>query len=169
MGISLVTHATGIAALGLNVRALVVRSDRELNRTSGLSALLWALNNLALGSHAAAALSVVAAGRQVSTSYVERFGPGIRRCSGLLSVAISAIAGALTWEGWPTVPTTAATMLVSYAVFNSTGVRLRLIMLASALAWMYNAWALDSWEQIVANALTAGAALIGAWRVRSVI
>jgi hypothetical protein len=163
---SLLAHATGIAALGLSVRALVVRSDRELNRASGLSAILWALNNLTLGAHAAAALSAVAAGRQASTSYAERLGARTRRWGCAIFVAVSAAAGALTWEGWTTVPTTVATMIVSYAVFYTSGARLRLIMLASALAWMYNAWALHSWEQILANALTAAAASIGAWRTR---
>jgi hypothetical protein len=163
---SLFAHATGIAALSLSLRALITRSDRDLNRTTGLSAVLWALNNLLLGAHTAAALSAVAAGRQASTSYAERRGPQIRRQSCGLFIAITVLAGALTWEGWISVPTTAATVLVSYAVFYSRGAQLRLIMLVSAALWMMSAWTLGSWEQILANALTAAAAAVGAWRTR---
>ena len=34
-----------------------------------------------------------------------------------------------------------------------------------AKLWMHNAWLYDSWEQMVANAFSAAAALYGAWRV----
>ena len=58
----LLIHATGVCALALNVVALVRTCEKALRIQSGLAGVIWALNNLLLGAHTAAALSLVSAG-----------------------------------------------------------------------------------------------------------
>src|ERR1700756_5488892 len=57
----LLIHATGLAALALNVVALTCTCERALRLRSGASGVIWALNNFLLGANVAAALSVISA------------------------------------------------------------------------------------------------------------
>ena len=68
MSNDLLIHATGLAALALNVVALVCTCERRLRVRSGIAGMAWALNNFLLGAHAAAALSVVSAGRTATSA-----------------------------------------------------------------------------------------------------
>lgn len=60
--------ATGLAALAINVSGLVRPSDKSLRMRAGWASALWALNNLFMGAHGAAALNVLGAGRQASAT-----------------------------------------------------------------------------------------------------
>jgi inner membrane protein len=167
MSLTLLTHATGLAALGLNLAGLMRRCDVRLRRCQGLSAVLWALNNLLLGSTAAAALSIVSASRHAAADISSRHGDRATRFSCVAFVLLSAAVGAATWQGWPTLLATAASVVTSYAMFYMSGARLRAVMLFSAVLWSYNAWATHSLEQIAANTLSIAASAYGAWRARS--
>lgn len=160
---NLLIHATGVCALALNIAALVHPCERSLRLQSGLSGLLWALNNLLLGAHAAAALSVLSASRTATSAYSLRGSDAFRlKAFGAFSLAALGI-GAVTWNGWPSALLVAASLLSTYALFYLRGRELRLSMLGVSALWMHNAWSCGSWEQIVANAATAAAALYGAW------
>ena len=160
----LLIHFTGLCALLLNVLALVRTCERSLRVQSGLAGLAWAFNNLLLGAHGAAALSLVSAGRTASSAAT--LGAGARRrrwvfsCFAVLTVLVSA----MTWHGWPSILLLAASLVSTYAMFYLQGPRLRCAMLLVSGLWMYHAWSHASWEQMIANALTAFAALYGAWR-----
>jgi hypothetical protein len=166
MALSFLTHATGLAALGLNLSGLVRRCDVKLRKSQGLSSLLWALNNFLLGASCAAALSVVSAGRTAAVELSDQRGARTRRLACLGFVALSIAIGAATWRGWPTLLTMTASAVTSYAIFYVSGARLRLVMLASGVLWSYHAWSLHSLEQIAANTLAIAAAAVGAWRTR---
>lgn len=165
---TLLIHATGFAALALNVTALVHRSDRSLRSTTGWASALWAVNNLLMGAQSAAALSVLSVGRQASASVVQDRSAMTRHlaCTGF--VLLTFVLAALTWNGVATLLITAGSLLATVAMFYMRGVPLRLAMIGVAALWMYNAWAYDSWWQMFANLLTAGAAAFGAWRARAV-
>lgn len=156
-------HFTGLAALLLNVSGLVRSCDRTLRLRGGIAAVLWMLNNLLLGAHTAAALCAVSAGRQ-AVSTVTHTGSArwrLAACLGFMSISMTAVL--LTWHGWPTLLMAAAAMISNYAMFYLHGRQLRLAVLIGSALWMYNAWTFDSWEQMIANVVTALAGAYGAW------
>jgi len=160
-------HATGVCALALNTAALAHRCERALRLQSGLSGLLWALNNLLLGAHIAAAMNLVSAGRTATSAVTLRATRGLRLAVFSAFVALTLGVGLITWHGWPSALIVAASLLSTVAVFYLRAGALRLAMLAVSLLWMVNAWQYDSWEQLLANLITAAAALAGAWRARA--
>jgi hypothetical protein len=162
-------HATGIVALTLNVRGLVGASDKSLRRSTGIASAIWAVNNLLLGAHTAAALSMVSVGRQASAEAVQNRTLRTRLIAFLAMVVITLGASALTWNGWTTVCTGAGSLVGTWAMFYLRGMRLRMAMVLVASLWMYNAWAYNAWWQMVANVASGSAALFGAWRARQAI
>ena len=164
MSFELFIHATGLCALALNVVALVRTCEKALRIQSGLAGAIWALNNLLLGAHTAAALSLVSAGRTATSAATLRAGDGTRRAVFGAFIALTLAIGIATWHGWPSALLLAASLLSTFAMFYMRGRRLRLVMLLVSALWMYNAWHYDSWEQMLANVATAAAALYGAWR-----
>ncbi len=148
----------------LNVVALVRTCERSLRVHSGLAGLAWAFNNLLLGAHAAAALSLVSAGRTASSAAT--LGAGARRRRWIFSsfAVLTVLVSAMTWHGWPSILLLAASLISTYAMFYMQGPGLRCAMLLVSGLWMYHAWSHASWEQMIANALTAFAALYGACR-----
>ena len=72
-------HASGVCALALNVVALTHTCEKALRIQSGLAGVIWALNNLLLGAHTAAALSLVSAGRTATSAVTLSAREGIRR------------------------------------------------------------------------------------------
>jgi hypothetical protein len=167
MAADLLIHSTGLCALALNVFALVRTCERSLRVQSGIAGVVWALNNLLLGAHAAAALSLVSAGRTATSAAILHSGASLRRAIfvgfAILTLGISAA----TWRGWSSVFLAIASVLSTYAMFYMRGRRLRWSMLVVSALWMHNAWSNESWEQLVANVVTAAAALYGAWRADS--
>ena len=158
-------HATGICALALNVVALVRTCEKALRIQSGLAGAIWALNNLLLGAHTAAALSLLSAGRTASSAITLNTHDHIRRVVFVGFLLLTLAIGALTWQGWASALMVAASVLSTVAMFYLRGRTMRLSMLLVSALWMYNAWLYDSWEQMAANLLTAAAALYGARRV----
>lgn len=161
----LFVHATGLCALALNVAALARTCERALRIQSGLAGVIWALNNLLLGAHTAAALSLLSAGRTATSAITLSARESTRRTVFVGFLALTLAIGALTWHGWASVLMVVASLLSTVAVFYLRGRTLRWTMLAVSALWMYNAWLYDSWEQMAANLLTAAAALYGARRV----
>jgi hypothetical protein len=164
MSNALLIHATGLIALALNVIALTCTCERTLRLRSGVSGMIWALNNFLLGANVAAALSVVSAGRTATSAVT--LGAGRSRAIGFsLFAGLTIAVGFLTWGGWASLLMIAASLLSTYAVFHLTGRSLRWVMLAVSALWMFNAWSVGSWEQIAANVISAAASLYGACRV----
>lgn len=168
MNTLLLVHATGLAALAFNIRALVGSNDRSLRSTTAWASGLWAMNNFLIGAHSAAALSVLGIGRQASASAVQERAQHLKLTVCALFLVVTLVAGALTWNGAVTVFTTTGSLLTTYAMFFMRGVGLRLAMVGVATLWMYNAWAYDSWWQMLANLASGGAAAYGAWRASKV-
>jgi hypothetical protein len=157
-------HATGVCALALNVAALVRTCEKTLRFHSGAAGVIWALNNLLLGAHTAAALSLVSAGRTATSALTLSAREAVRRTVFAAFLALTLAIGALTWQGWPSALIVLASVLSTVAVFYLRGRALRLTMLQVSALWMHNAWLYDSWEQMAANLLTAAAAFYGARR-----
>jgi hypothetical protein len=161
-------HATGLAALAINVLSMLCRCDLALRRHSVFAGCLWAVNNVLLGAHSAAALTVVSISRTATSAATLRRSRVARRNVFLTFVAITLAVAAATWGGWASAVTLLASVMSTYAMFYMRGARLRLSMLVASLLWMVNAWQYDSWEQMAANVLTAGAALYSAWTLSRV-
>lgn len=156
--------ATGWVALVLNVLALVRRCERGLRVQSSIAGVVWALNNLLLGANTAAALSLVSAGRTASSAATLHTGERLRRHVFLAFAALTVGVAACTWQGWVSLILSAASVLSTYAMFYMQGRPLRWMMVAVSILWMVNAWSYGSWEQAVANAATAAAALYAGGR-----
>ena len=161
----LLIHATGLCALALNAVALLRSCETSLRLQSGLAGIVWALNNLLLGAHTAAALSLVSAGRTATSAVTLRSGARLRGAVFAGFVLLTLGISAATWHGWASAFLAAASVLSTCAMFYLRGPPLRWSMLVVSALWMHHAWSCDSWEQIVANGVTAVAALCGARRV----
>ena len=164
MDIDFLIHLTGVCALVLNVLAIVKTCERRLRLHSGMAGLVWALNNLLLGAHSAAALSLVSAGRTASSAATLQGGEKRRRLAFVGFAVLTVVVAALTWHGWLSVILVTASLLSTYAMFYMRGPALRGVLLLVSMLWMLNAWTYGSWEQVAANAATAVAALYAAWR-----
>ena len=164
MPTELLIHVTGACALALNVTALVRRCEKALRIQSGLSGAIWALNNLLLGAHTAAALSLVNAGRTATSAATLRAGLPVRHAACGIFMSLTIAITLFTWHGWPSALILGASLLSTFAMFHLQATPLRLTMLLVSALWMYNAWLYDSWEQMVANVVTAAAAIYGAHR-----
>jgi hypothetical protein len=165
MPTDLLIHATGFSALVLNVVALVHTCERKLRIQSSLAGAAWALNNLLLGAHTAAALSLVSAGRAATSVATLSASSGQRRAAFIGFVLLTLVVGLLTWRGWASALIVGASVLSTFAMFYLRGRRLRAAMLLASALWMHSAWNHDSWEQMVANLLTAAGGLWGVWRI----
>jgi hypothetical protein len=163
---SLLIHATGFAALALNVAGLIRKSDRSLRHSTGWASALWGVNNLLMGAHSAAALSAVSVGRQASASVMEGRHERTRLLTCAAFIVVTLGVCALTWNGAATLLITAGSLLATGAMFYMRGMFLRIAMCGVAVLWMYNAWTFGSWWQIFGNLLSGGAAAVGAWRAR---
>jgi hypothetical protein len=158
-------HASGLGALALNIAALVHPCERRLRIRSSLAGAAWALNNLLLGAHTAAALSLVSAGRTATAAVTLSASERRRRLAFVAFAVVTLVVGLLTWHGWPSALIIAASLISTHAMFHLRGVRLRLALIVSSALWMHSAWYHDSWEQMAANLLSAGAALVGMWQI----
>jgi len=169
MSTEFLIHLTGLCALVLNILAIVRTCERRLRLQSGMAGLVWALNNLLLDAHSAAALSLVSAGRTASSAATLQSGETRRRlaCAGF--AALTVLVAALTWQGWLSVFLVAASLLSTYSMFYMRGPALRWVMLLVSMLWMINAWSYGSWEQVAANAATAATALYAAWRAERAV
>jgi hypothetical protein len=165
MATELLIHGTGLLALLVNIVALCRRCEKALRIQSGIAGVAWALNNLLLGAHTAAALSLVSAGRTATSAAMLRCDARLRFASFVGFALLTLAIGLSTWDGWPSGLITAASLLSTYAMFYMDGRALRWILLTVSGLWMYHACAHDSVEQIVANGATAVAALYGARRI----
>lgn len=165
MATDFLVHASGLAALALNVIALVRTCEKALRLQSGLAGVAWAVNNLLLGAHTAAALSLVSAGRTATSAVTLQCGARLRLAAFAGFAALTLVIATLTWDGWPSLLLAVASMVSTYAVFYLRGAMLRWTMLLVSALWMHHAWSHGSWEQMAANLLTAGAAVYGAWRI----
>ncbi|HSW24157.1 MAG TPA: YgjV family protein [Burkholderiaceae bacterium] len=164
MPTELLIHATGVCALALNVGALVRSCEKALRLQSGLSGAIWALNNLLLGAHTAAALSLISAGRTATSAITLQAAGRVRHGACVAFVALTLAVTAFTWNGWPSALLLVASLLSTFAMFYLRATPLRLTMLLVSALWMVNAWQHDSWEQLLANVVTAIAAVYGAQR-----
>jgi len=163
MSFDLLVHATGVAALLVNVCALLCRCEVALRRRSVFAGFLWAINNVLLGAHSAAALTVVSASRTATSASTLERSCAARRNACLVFAGLTVTASLITWGGWVSAVTLVASVLSTYAMFYMRGVPLRLAMLAASLLWMVNAWQFGSWEQMAANVITGSVAAYGAW------
>src|ERR1700740_1089883 len=124
MSNELLIHATGLAALALNVIALTCTCERTLRLRSGVSGMIWALNNFLLGANVAAALSVVSAGR-TATSAVTLGARRSRAIGFALFAGLTLAVGVLNLGGWASLLMIGASLLFTYAVLHLTGPSLR--------------------------------------------
>ena len=168
MSTELLVHGTGLVALVLNVLSLARRCERRLRIESSLAGLGWALNNLLLGAHTAAALSVVSASRTATAGLALNAPAAHRRRACLGFMVLSLGAGLVTFSNWLSLLVVLASLLSTYAMFYLHGRALRWILVLVSVLWMHSAWSNDSVEQIAANLLCAAAALWGACRQKQI-
>ncbi|MDE2457489.1 MAG: YgjV family protein, partial [Burkholderiales bacterium] len=105
--VPLLVNLTGFVALALNVMGLVRQSDRTLRQSTGWASAIWAANNLLIGAQSAAALSMLSVGRQASAEAVQGRGERLRLWCCTVFLIVTAVIGAVTWQGPITLFTTA--------------------------------------------------------------
>jgi|KBSMisStaDraftv2_1062788.scaffolds.fasta_scaffold96117_3 hypothetical protein len=161
-----IINVTGVAALAMNLRGLVQKSDHSLQKSSAWSSALWALNSFLLGAHSAAAMNVVSVGRQAAAASVDASEAKLRALACAAFLAVTGILATFTWNGLTTASTAAASMLATTAMFYLRGARLRVALAAVAALWIYNGIFYEAWWQLTSTFLSLAMAMFGAWRTR---
>jgi hypothetical protein len=157
-------NATGLFALTLNVSGVVRPNDRTLMRTTGWASALWAVNNVLIGAHTAAALSVLSVGRQSAAAALHGKAPRLRSIAFATIALLTFFIGWLSWSGVPTLFPVAGSLIGSYAMLFMKGARLRIALVVINAFWLYNALSFGAWWQVGANVVAGTAAAVGAWR-----
>jgi hypothetical protein len=157
-------NATGLFALTLNVSGVVRPNDRRLLRTAGWASALWAVNNVLIGAHTAAALSVLSVGRQWAASALHGKAPHLRSIAFATIALLTFLIGWLSWSGVPTLFPVAGSLIGSYAMLFMEGTRLRIALVVINAFWIHNALSYGAWWQAGANVVAGTAAAVGAWR-----
>ena len=157
-------HATGLFALTLNVSGVVRPNDRTLMRTTGWASALWAVNNVLIGAHTAAALSVLSVGRQSAAAALHGKAPYLRSIAFATIALLTLLIGWVSWNGVLTLFPVAGSLIGSYAMLFMRGACLRIALVAINGFWLYNALSYEAWWQVSANVVAGTAAAVGAWR-----
>jgi hypothetical protein len=166
MSSEIIIHATGVAALAMNLRGLAHKSDRSLQKSNAWSSALWALNSILLDAHSAAAMNLLSVGRQATAVTVEGRAARVKALVCAVFLLVTVLMGAITWNGLATVSTTAASLLATWAMFYLRGARLRAALALVAVLWIYNGVVYEAWWQLVSTMLSLSMATYGAWRTR---
>jgi hypothetical protein len=157
-------NATGLFALTLNVSGVVRPNDRTLMRTSGWASALWAVNNVLIGAHTAAALSVLSVGRQSAAAALHGRVASLRWIAFATIVVLTLLIGWFSWSGMLTLFPVAGSLIGSYAMLFMQGARLRIALVVINAFWLYGALSYDAWWQVGANVVAGTAAAVGALR-----
>ena len=162
----LIIHATGVAALAINLRGLAQKSDRSLQKSGAWSSALWALNSTLLGAHSAAAMCLLSVGRQATAASIDRQASRAKAlvCTAFLLATV--IVSILTWNGPASASTTAASLLATWAMFYLAGARLRAALAVVAVLWIHHGIVYAAWWQLASTLLSLSMATFGAWRTR---
>ena len=154
-------QGVGSVAALIGVIAFQLRRDTAMLALLSASALTWALHFLLLGAHAAAAINLVTALRNLC---------GIRLRSRALAGLFAAFyvaAAALGYDHLRDLLPLAAVLLGTAAVFLLEGLRARAGFLAGSLLWIgYNlqVWSLPGVAVMAADAVSNGRFILMRWR-----
>lgn len=154
----------GFLGLGFSLTSMVLKDNKSLLRINIFAALWWGLNGFFLGSLTSLVTQVIGAG----LTGIKLFG----KQENHLKWSLAAITGVimscgLTWEGWASIPVTAASVAIITAIGVAQGLRVRYWFFVANSLFLVHAIIYGAHEQIVACIACYMAIAIGIARMKT--
>lgn len=150
----MLAHMLGGAALFLCVGSYLMKTHRTLTFTAAAGVMCWALHFAVLGFWTASVLSALMSLRVASAVYVLHMDKAPRWWLTVVAWVLTGAAAWLTWNGWPSVPSTAATLFLAWSGFHLHLTRLRVALLVGEALWFINGYVAGSPVAMTAAALS---------------
>lgn len=156
--------ATGALALVLSLSSYALKTHRALTSVAFLAVLCWGAHFWFKGALTPAALALVVSLRIALSLHVVHLSLAQRQrwTAGFLVVTV--LASALTWQGWLSVPSTVATLWLTFIGLNWKGAQLRLGFFVGEGLWLTNAVLVGSLFAVVTSVLATVVNLVALWR-----
>ena len=147
-------YAIGGLALMAECHAYRLQDGQRFRHWTANSALLWSLMYVGLDAYTAAVTMGTTALRTVLSGRIER-GRHKRLASHLFLLLFAALTLA-AWQGPVSLLPAFAVMNTTWALFHLGNRPMRLALLGSSVAWIWNDFLWDAWPALVAETLAAG-------------
>lgn len=159
-------QCAGYVALVLGVWAFLHRDDRRMKLLLSLESVVYGAHFLMLGNLAAAGSATISAGRTYLSIRSKSLWVAAAAVGLNLVVGLKVARGGLSWL--PVLASCVATV----AFFTLDGLRLRMVLLMTTMAWLVNGWVSRSvggvvLESLIATANATTLARMGWERMRS--
>lgn len=143
----------GALALGLCVGSYLMRNHRALTLCAAAGVLAWSAYFAVQGFGTATVMCLLMAGRVASGVWVVHWAAPRRWALTLVVWALSLAGAWATWQGWLSVPSTLASLLLAWAGYHLHYQPLRRALLAGELLLFVNGWLTHSGWAMASAAL----------------
>ncbi len=154
----------GFLGLGFSLASMVLKDNKSLLRINIFAALWWGLNGFFLGSLTSLVTQIIGAG----LAGIKLFG----KQENHLKWSLAAITGVimscgLTWDGWNSIPVTAASVAIITAIGVAQGLRVRYWFFVANSLFLVHAMIYGAYEQIITCVACYIAIAIGIVRMKA--
>lgn len=146
----------GFLGLVLCTGSYAARSHKAMAWVCAAGIACWSMHFALKGAATASVLSMASALRIAASVWIVHWSAVGRKAATAAAFAVALGGAYLTWAGWLSVPSLAATLIASWAGMNLGLARLRIALLAVELLWVLNAWVLDSMLALTASLIGIG-------------
>lgn len=148
--------ATGVLACALSVGSYAAKTHRRLTFTAVAAVLMWALHFGLQRAWTPCVLSVLMSARVAAGAWVIHLSWAQRWWATVAAWALALVAAGLTWKGVTSVPSTLATLFLSWAGMHLDIRQLRWALLVGEGLWFVNGWVVGSPLAMVSAVLAIG-------------
>lgn len=139
----------GYVALVTYVLAYLIHDDKKLKLAFSASNVFWILHYWMVDAQTAAVTTVIITLRNLLSLNAAEKPVRWKFWNAVFFSLCLVLAGALTWAGWTSVIAVAATIAVTWAMFFTTGIKMRLIFLATDIGWLAHALLVTSYSGMI--------------------
>lgn len=129
----------GYVALVTYVAAYLFHDDKKLKLAFSFSNIFWMVHYWLVGAHTAALTTVVITVRNLISLNVTEMSQRWRIVSASICTVLLVIVGVFSWAGVTSAIAVVTTIIVTWTMFFTGGVRMRLIFLGVDAAWLVHA------------------------------
>lgn len=152
----------GYLGLGFSLVSMVVKSNETLLRINVFAALWWGLNGFFLGSLTSLVVQLIGAGLTAIRIWAPE---NLHLRATQAALALVCAACLATWQGWASLPVTAATLSLIVGVGLAKGIWVRVFFLVANTCFFMHALIYGADEQVMACLASYIAIAIGMVRM----
>lgn len=142
-------YLIGLVGACAEWRAYLQTDDAELRRWSACGALLWTAMYLLLGAYTAAVMMFLTAARTLVSGYHAARKWWVFS----LFVALFLLLLIFSWQGTKSLLPAFAAVNTTIALFYFSGIKLRLLLVLSSIAWISNDLIWHAWPALFAEVI----------------